>query len=697
MRFFLGVLCLCQLGIIAGETGVLTGNAKAFGAKHPKNIIEGATLKFVTEGKFATDAEMLATGSRPNGTCKALLDGKTSADPMTLSFHTWGGGTGWCTAILDLTQPAVVESIVVWSQEDDARGIQSFEVLASLDGKEFFSMGSFINPRMDRSPTGKGFTTIPMEFRLSKPVQARYLEVRIARKKGLFQMIVGEIAAVGRIAEPGDPGLTMLPSLARPAVRVKSSGIQEAAIRLDWSEFAKEITGVKGWFIYRSSQPFTRVPSPGVELVSSVGADTTSSVKTVVPGETSYWGVVASYSDGAFPEVACISHRAPKPYQRDCFGDMLAINHFWGGGGARQHGRPSSEAWEQVAVELLAETPFKQIRWWRSTPSVVQMLYERGIGVCIFPNKENYEASQASGCRSFTAGNEPDLSGRTPAEYLKHLKEMHTLGKQFDPQNCIAAPTSSLCKSSRDWLDDLYKEGAKPYFDVLDLHTYVKIDKNEYPVPDGYPCAAPESLFVLVPKIKEIMAKYGDQDKPMISTEFGYCNKGIANFSGNDMDQEQQAHHLVRGLIIHYILDFKRVFVYSFWDEGEDPDYTEHHFGMIDYKLQKKISYDACVTLGEVLGKCTTFQKIPGTNDIDLGWNFHDPSSNKNIAAMWNGAKNRIATCKTTPGKLEIIDFIGNKKLSTTDENGFFKLPIGGRVTYVQSEKPVEIIEIKDN
>lgn len=64
---------------------------------------------------------------------------------------------------------------------------------------------------------------------------------------------------------------------------------------------------------------------------------------------------------------------------------------------------------------------------------------------------------------------------------------------------------------------------------------------------------------------------------------------------------------------------------------------------------------------------------------------------------MWNGAKNRIATCKTTPGKLEIIDFIGNKKLSTTDENGFFKLPIGGRVTYVQSEKPVEIIEIKDN
>lgn len=91
------------------------------------------------------------------------------------------------------------------------------------------------------------------------------------------------------------------------------------------------------------------------------------------------------------------------------FGDMLAVNHFWGGGGAR-HAKRTRE-WETVALDLLAETPFKTIRWWESYPEILKMLYERGIAATTFSGKRNYSNGGRMGVHLYGAGNEPHLHG----------------------------------------------------------------------------------------------------------------------------------------------------------------------------------------------------------------------------------------------------------------------------------------------
>ena len=85
------------------------------------------------------------------------------------------------------------------------------------------------------------------------------------------------------------------------------------------------------------------------------------------------------------------------------------------------------------------------------------------------------------------------------------------------------------------------------------------------------------------------------------------------------MTPERKAAFLVRGLIIQHVLGFRRVFVYSFWDEGEDPNYTEHSFGMLDYKGQKKPAYYASQVLGRELGKCVYDFPMKGSDEVNYG------------------------------------------------------------------------------
>ena len=55
----------------------------------------------------------------------------------------------------------------------------------------------------------------------------------------------------------------------------------------------------------------------------------------------------------------------------------------------------------------------------------------------------------------------------------------------------------------------------------------------------------------------------------------------------------RKAQFLVRGCMILHRLGFRRVFLYSFFDEGVDPTCSESLYGVVSRDLQKKPAYHA--------------------------------------------------------------------------------------------------------
>eukprot|EP00831_Metopus_contortus_P082356 TRINITY_DN8882_c0_g1_i1.p1 TRINITY_DN8882_c0_g1~~TRINITY_DN8882_c0_g1_i1.p1 ORF type:complete len:1162 (+),score=193.77 TRINITY_DN8882_c0_g1_i1:856-4341(+) len=683
------ILCVWALRS-AGDDFLLTDNnmpgwvSNAI-TSNEKRITTGAKLLWVTEGEFKSDSELQKSGSRPDDSNRVLLDGRIGSEGQYQAFGKWSGGVYYGSFIIDLKSQYLITRTAVWSLQTNKQKMESFEILLSNDGDKFISMGTYSADQEVKSKKGLG---VKFEYLLPKPALAKYVKFRVKKTGGAMQMILSEIAVWGKYPPSGE-NTKLLPENQRPEVNIKISGIQSGAALLDWSDFAGKAGQVKKWKLYESAVSFGKITDEGVTLKAAYDPKLIRKViYPLTPGKSYYWGITAEYEDGEYPHTQTIAYTPPLPFSRETFGDMLAINHFWGGGGARFVKR--SAEWEQVAIDLLATTPFKSIRWWRDYPNIVEKFYAHGIGVLTWPSSENLKFGAQLGIYSYSVGNEPELSGQPVSHYLEGLKKSYKQGKAVSLLNKFSAPNTNVDDIALEWLDEFYTLGAKDYFDVLNLHTYMKTGGG-FKGPIGYQNSAPEALFERMLRVHEIMKKHGDSDKPVISTEFGYTECNVGNPAGH-ITPEMKAQYLVRGLIIHYVLDFKRVYVYSFWDEGSDPNYTEHAFGMLDHQLQKKPAYYAVCNLGEQLGKTTEFVPMTGVEQPHFGYVFKFKSEKNPVSVIWDGSGSFCGTFSTTPGKIELVSMYGNKRELYTDADGKFRLIFDGSPVYIHAKSPVKLL-----
>lgn len=239
------------------------------------------------------------------------------------------------------------------------RGFETFELLLSMDGKKFISVGSVTCPEGLLNKAEKIGEKI--ELKLEKPAAARYVQFRVKKHPARMQLILSEAAVWGTRLPEGADTTALLPENQRPEVALRGNGIGSGALKLDWSGFGSA-SQVKKFRLYRSDATFTKITDPGVERIGEFPANVTgSTIYPLTPGEEKHYAVSALYEDGEYPVVKPFSYTPPGPVEVKTFGDMLGINHFWGGGSAR-HDRRSRE-WETVALDLLSQTPFKTIRW----------------------------------------------------------------------------------------------------------------------------------------------------------------------------------------------------------------------------------------------------------------------------------------------------------------------------------------------
>lgn len=638
-------------------------------------------VTWITNGVYATDAESVKTGRGEDGKSKALFDGNAAGGWKSQSYSEWGGGV-WNTITVDLGEEYAIDKIDTWALHAKARDTDYVEVLFSSDGALFTPHGAARSTNIPLQD--KQF--VPLTLQLERPVLSRHVQLRIHRRKTAWQQQISEIAIWGEVPRSD---IAYLKADDRPRVSFRVRGIQAGVALIDWREFHELDAGVTEWRVYMSQTEFANIDSPGVRLFKSVSGKTSqTTIYPLEPDHEYYFGVTAVYPAGEYPYVSPMHHKTPAPLSCATLGDMVAINHFWGGGAHRKSHGENQESYENVALDLLAQSGIDHVRWWVVSPDIYEKFYARGIGLYSYSHGDNLKRGLALGVYAYAgAGNEPDLGKGLVQTYVGKLKEIYEKKQSLNPKALICAPSSGLEDTSIEWLDSFYALGSKEWFDVLDLHTYCKLSGG-HKQPDGYPAGAPEAMFDNMRKVRAVLEKYGDTVKPVISTEFGYTEATTGNPSGS-ITPLVKAQYLARGLIIHHVLGFNRVFLYSFWDSGSDINFTEDLFGLIDFDLQKKPAFFAVRNLIDVLGECRLVGELPSIVPPSFGYQYGDASQEATVSVIWDGTGLRRGVFRTEAESVEVIGMFRDTEHVAVGPEGTFPVHYGPSPVYLRASAPI--------
>lgn len=188
--------------------------------------------------------------------------------------------------------------------------------------------------------------------------------------------------------------------------------------------------------------------------------------------------------------------------------------------------------------------------------------------------------------------NEPDYDGfwnpPDARNYVRLLQVTYTSAKKVDPECKIISgglmgwgPKSPYFP----FIDELYKQGAKGYFDILAIHPHT--------MPDD-----PQKDDMLKRKIEDAITRiafHRDSKRSIWITEIGWpSNRLLDPESKRGVTPQQQAEYLKKAMDIS--LSYKqieKIFWYGFRDVGTDPSESEHHYGLVSFDLKPKPSYFA--------------------------------------------------------------------------------------------------------
>ena len=155
--------------------------------------------------------------------------------------------------------------------------------------------------------------------------------------------------------------------------------------------------------------------------------------------------------------------------------------------------------------------------------------------------------------KGYIIWNEPNLALEwgappNPAAYARLLQKAYETVKKADPFALVIsaglAPTneqSTQAMDDRVFLEEMYKAGARPFFDVLGAHPY----GFAYPPEDPHGAHKGLNMNRLL-DLRAIMEAHQDGAKPVWATEIGWTTYGLGEHSWLTVTPEEQADYLVR-------------------------------------------------------------------------------------------------------------------------------------------------------
>ena len=183
-----------------------------------------------------------------------------------------------------------------------------------------------------------------------------------------------------------------------------------------------------------------------------------------------------------------------------------------------------------------------------------------------------------------------------PAGYVELLRLAYQRAKEADPDVYVLSaplaitlgephpePGKWRAMSDLQFLEEMYQAGAAPYFDILSANAF------GMDLAPADPASPGKLNFARVSLQREIMVRYGDQDKAVWFNEYGW-NAAPASFAQEELiwqrvSEEEQAAYALQG--IEYALEhwpWAGVFnIWYFRQVGDmPPDQASYYFRMVD-------------------------------------------------------------------------------------------------------------------
>lgn len=235
--------------------------------------------------------------------------------------------------------------------------------------------------------------------------------------------------------------------------------------------------------------------------------------------------------------------------------------------------------------------------------------------------------------------NEPNVffwSG--PKElYPQLLKRAYETIKRVDPQAQVLGCSTAGIDTG---FIKLVIDGGGP-FDALTVHPYRgALD------PPGF-----------VQELRKTKELAGGRD--VWITEMGWPSHA------GGLSEREQAGYVARTYISALASGAVRsVAWYDFREDGDDPFYNEHHFGLVRSDLTPKMGYRTLATVGQLLGEAEFERELalpvgpPGSDDPPLiGFRFR--RGTQRIAAAWSPRRARLVALKVKGENVRVLNAVG--------------------------------------
>ena len=275
-------------------------------------------------------------------------------------------------------------------------------------------------------------------------------------------------------------------------------------------------------------------------------------------------------------------------------------------------------------------------------------------------------------------GNRPP----SPAEYASLLRVAYQRAKEADPNiYVLSAPLALTTERSQrampetEFLDQMYRSGAKDYFDILSANAF------GFGWPPEDPPSADKLNFSRVLLQREVMVRHGDADKAVWFNEFGWnaSPEGYSNewYVWQRVTEANQAEYTVRA-VQKARSEWNWVGVANIWYFRQvgtiPPDRSEYYFRVVDVDFTPRLVYHAIKEATGNSGVATAgyFEESHPAVSVASGWQMVRDSRASGGAYLTPAASGATISFAFRGDRLEVI-------LARDSEGGQWQISIDGR------------------
>ncbi|WP_164716253.1 discoidin domain-containing protein [Paenibacillus whitsoniae] len=674
-------------------------------------IATGASYEWLTEVPFVTDSDIIKTDNDSKndgaGGVPDLIDGsttQTNADYIMTSV--WGRKGNYAAVVFNLKDVYQIGKIDVWTgvATSGPLSMDGYEVLVSTDGVNYSSLGytTNANKRSLNAIVNSPSYGVPGKH-------AKYVKIIMHNANDSQMLRIGEVAIWGwKLYDPTLPKKTT-PDQVEFMTELKNY----STLYLDWSGYNGVVNNVNKYGIYIETAPFASTegltPKFTAEAKSIEQVGKYATYFALKPETTYYVAVTPFHSTGGErKDVETLKLTTPSVLGGERVGDIFAINDSPYGGGNYVHHGENEDVFLMTKLRLLRDLGgVNKNRWWDHSSAMKSLYGKSGVNFHYFYHGPGYvQSDNDGGAYTFSTYNEPDLANRNPSDVAAALKANHDSLKAVSSKSLLVEPALGgvdrlAAGKGLNWLDNLYnsdgQNGAlvKNYFDVMDVHPYVKY---EYPAVPGLIQGTPEKLPEMLQALKDTMVSHGDGDKPIIMTEIGWSTYTGGSYL-KAVDRATQRNYLARAYLHAIANGIRTVHWYDFADDGTETNNLEHNLGLIDWNGKPKESYYGYYTLIRVIKDSKYLGQLSGVANPYYGYQFWDENKNRYITALWDASwqtsssPTRKAHIETTDPGVDVVGIDGSYKFIPAVA-GIVDVPLTGAPAFIYSTTGVNVSSI---